>query len=280
MRILQTTSLLLLATVSAALHAAPVASDHVTVELISENTALIPGRTAWLGLRLQHAPQWHTYWINPGDSGLPTRLTWTLPSGFTAGDIDWPAPRRFKIDELYNFGYAGDVLLPVPIDVPAHAVPGATVHLAVQAKWLVCHEECIPGKASLALNLPVAATAASNARAQVLFAAARAAQAQVSPSQAQARLLGDRVEVIVEGAHLAQTATLDAFAVQTKVVANAPPTVVIRDGSSVLTFAKSDYFTSIPDRFDLLLRDDNAHASLLHAHFAGVATATDPATRP
>src|SRR5437868_15422530 len=67
--------------------------EHVRVTLLSENSALIPGATAWLGVRLQHEPHWHTYWINPGDSGLPTKLSWQLPPGFRAEEIVWPAPQ-------------------------------------------------------------------------------------------------------------------------------------------------------------------------------------------
>ena len=89
----------------APLRAEPVPAEHVAVELIAERTALVPGGTAWLGLRLRHDPHWHTYWINPGDSGLETRLKWTLPPGFQAGAIAWPAPRRLAAGELTNFGY-------------------------------------------------------------------------------------------------------------------------------------------------------------------------------
>ena len=52
-----------------------------------------PGKTVWLGLQLTHQPDWHTYWKNPGDSGLPIAVQWTLPTGITAGDIAWPVPK-------------------------------------------------------------------------------------------------------------------------------------------------------------------------------------------
>ena len=133
----------------------PVTADHLQIELVSENEALVPGQMAWLGLHLRHEPHWHTYWINPGDSGLPTRVRWTLPEGFTAEAIEWPAPSRFEIGGLYTFGYAGEQLLPVAIHVPADARPGAIASLAVDATWLICREECITGKARLDLDLPI-----------------------------------------------------------------------------------------------------------------------------
>jgi len=154
--------------------ARPFAADHVRVELIAEDNAFVPGRRAWLGLRFVHEPHWHTYWINPGDSGLPTKLQWHLPEGFEAGAIDWPAPQRFEAGGIVNFGYDGRALLLVPVDVPASARLGATAHVAVDAKWLVCREECIPGKVTLKLALPVAKSAHAFARWQRAFAAARA----------------------------------------------------------------------------------------------------------
>ena len=80
---------------------------------------MTPGQPLWLGLVIEHQPHWHTYWKNPGDSGLPTALQWQLSGGVVAGDIDWPAPRKLPIGPLMNFGYEGKVLLPVALTVPA-----------------------------------------------------------------------------------------------------------------------------------------------------------------
>ncbi len=148
-------------------------TDHVRVSLISEQTALVPGTTAWLGVRLSHDPHWHTYWINPGDSGLPTKLSWTLPEGYRASDIAWPAPHRIAVGELTNFGYTGDIILPVQVTVPESAQDGGTAHIAVDAKWLVCQEECIPGKGSFALDMPVRSITANDTNVERLFSVAR-----------------------------------------------------------------------------------------------------------
>jgi len=53
-----------------------------------------PGETVWAGVELKMAPGWHTYWRNPGDAGLPTTMTWTLPPGVSAGEINWPIPEK------------------------------------------------------------------------------------------------------------------------------------------------------------------------------------------
>lgn len=240
---------------AASVAAAPVQTDHAGVELISAATALVPGRSAWLGLRFVHEPHWHTYWINPGDSGLATKLSWKLPPDFRVGEISWPAPQRFDVGGLFNFGYSGEALLPVRLDVPAGAKPGSTVPLAVEARWLVCREECIPGKALLTLELPVAAAAAADPRWQAMFATTRAAQPQPGPWTGTARDSGDRVEVTLHGANLPSGSALDAFVVQRQVVGYAPPQIARGANALTLSFAKSEYFTNAPAALDLLLID-------------------------
>ncbi len=135
---------------------APVKTEHVTAALVSEAAAVQPGKSVLIGLRLQHIPHWHTYWRNPGDSGLPTTLTWTAPAGADIGAIDWPAPKRLPLGPLVNYGYEGDLLLPMRLTAPADARPGSTLNLQANASWLVCRDICIPESATLNLELPVA----------------------------------------------------------------------------------------------------------------------------
>src|SRR5690606_32398451 len=90
------------------------APQGVPVGLAADAAARQP---VWLGLQITHAPDWHTYWKNAGDSGLPTELQWTLPPGVLAGDIAWPLPRKIPIGHLANYGYEGTVLLPVPLTI-------------------------------------------------------------------------------------------------------------------------------------------------------------------
>ena len=134
--------------------AAPVKTDNVEAELVSERTAAEPGTTLTVALRLRIIPEWHTYWRNPGDSGEPTTLEWKLPPGFSAGPIQWPPPKRLPIGPLLNFGYETEVLHLVEVVVPANA--SGTVRLAAQARWLVCNpERCIPEDGIVAIELPV-----------------------------------------------------------------------------------------------------------------------------
>ncbi len=138
-----------------------VRAGELQAGLVAEKTAVVPGQPLLVGLRLLHDPHWHTYWRNPGDSGLPTKLDWRLPPGWKAQEIQWPAPVRLPVGPLANFGFEGDLLLPVVLTPPAGLTAGSEIRLEAQASWLVCKDVCIPGEASLAIRLPVAAKGAS-----------------------------------------------------------------------------------------------------------------------
>ena len=141
--------------IAAVAHSAPVKTEHVEAELVSERTALVPGKPITLALHLKMAEGWHTYWSNPGDSGLPTTITWKLPDGVGVGAIQWPAPRALPTGPLVNYGYEGQVLLLTGLTVPRDARVGSTSKLAVHAEWLVCKDVCIPEGADLDISLPV-----------------------------------------------------------------------------------------------------------------------------
>lgn len=135
----------------------PVSTDQVTARLVSERLAAAPGTTAELLLVLDIRPGWHTYWRNPGDSGEPPRVVWTLPEGVTAGPLGFPAPELIPVGPLANYGYSGRALHPVTLGIPAHWPPGEPIRVRADANWLVCEEHCIPESAVLELSLPVAA---------------------------------------------------------------------------------------------------------------------------
>jgi len=174
-----------------AVGAAPVQTGQVTAELVADQTALVPGTTTTVALRLAIAPGWHTYWRNPGESGLPTTLAWKLPPGFAAGDIVWPAPRALPAGPLVNYGYEGNVLHVVPLTVPDDAQPGSTATLAARADWLVCKETCIPEGADLTLALPVAAQADPDPRWHAPIAATRDALPMPAPQAWDARAVAN-----------------------------------------------------------------------------------------
>ncbi len=139
----------------------PQRTERIEAELVPMSAWATPGSTAIVAVRQTIQPGWHTYWRNPGDSGGPTTLDWTLPSGVTAGDIVWPLPERQRLQSLMNFGYSGEVYLPVPIAIPASARPGQTLRLSSQTLFMVCSDEmCVPDELTLSLDLRVGEGAA------------------------------------------------------------------------------------------------------------------------
>jgi len=134
-----------------------VQTGHIEVELVSQEAGAAPGSTVYVALRQKIQPGWHTYWRNPGDAGDATRIVWTLPAGWTAGDIVWPTPEKSRVGPLLDFAYTGEVLLPVPISVPANAPVGSVVTLKAAAAFLVCEQVCVPEDAVVTLTLPVVA---------------------------------------------------------------------------------------------------------------------------
>ncbi|MFP6838910.1 MAG: protein-disulfide reductase DsbD domain-containing protein [Pseudohongiellaceae bacterium] len=154
-----------------------VAWDHsIEVELVSETTNIVPGETTWLGLRLDPAEHWHTYWKMGGDSGEPTSANeWLAPEDTLIGEIQWPAPQwlPFYDTDLVNFGYEGEVLLPIAVTLPAD-FDGESVELSTLAFWNVCNQICIPGEQRLSITLPVATASQLDATRSQLFATARA----------------------------------------------------------------------------------------------------------
>jgi len=140
---------------------------------------VIAGKTFWLGLELEHQAHWHTYWRNPGDSGLPTQLRWTLPAGLSAQELQWPLPKKIAIGSLTNYGYENKVLLVVPIRVAADFKATAPLKLQLKAQWLVCRQECIPQEGVFALNLP---TQGGTAPQSAAFEAALKSQPESQPA--------------------------------------------------------------------------------------------------
>lgn len=127
----------------------------VKAQLIAENDGIAPGKPFWVAVRQEITPHWHTYWKNPGDTGLASEVKWELPQGFSAGELVFPTPARHKMSGMVNFGYEESVMLLTEITPPSDAKIGDTIHLKAKASWLVCNEVCIPEKSELTLDLPV-----------------------------------------------------------------------------------------------------------------------------
>jgi len=128
---------------------------HGTLELIAEKEWIAAGHPFNVALRFELEKGWHVYWVNPGDSGEPPRVTWNLPAGIKAGAIEWPAPQRLGTPTIADYGYEDAVTLIIPMRADATLSSQNPAQIAANVKVLVCREMCIPGKAQVSLALPV-----------------------------------------------------------------------------------------------------------------------------
>lgn len=134
--------------------------ELVQATMVADTTAIVPGQPFQVGVLLKMAPGWHTYWENPGDAGLPTSISWSLPEGFGTGPIQWPLPQRvIEPGDIVVYAYKDEVLLLTTVVPPENLTEQAVTLKAVVA-WLVCEEICIPGSGEVTLELPVATSAA------------------------------------------------------------------------------------------------------------------------
>jgi len=189
-----------------------VTTEQVRAELMAyAPDGVDAGKQVWVGLQIKHQPEWHTYWKNPGDSGLPITLSWTLPAGVQAGDIAWPLPAKIPVGNLANYGYGDTVLLPVPLTITPQFKPltGTDLQIKLQASWLVCKTECVPQDGAFTLHLPLKGSTALNAP---NFDAAFNAQPQKLAGSCAIAIEGGVLKVSVDGLPAAlQGKTLEFF---------------------------------------------------------------------
>jgi DsbC/DsbD-like thiol-disulfide interchange protein len=140
---------------------AGVRSGKAEAEWWSSSKTYTAGAPVQTAFRLALDTGWHTYWLNPGDGGMKISVTWELPAGWTADELEHPVPKRFKTGELAGFGYEGTVIFPVKLTPPA-GISGPA-KLKGKISWLTCNDDqCLPGKAELELTLDAGAPAATD----------------------------------------------------------------------------------------------------------------------
>lgn len=229
---------------------------HARVALVADHATVVPGQSFKAGLRIEHDKGWHTYWANPGDSGLPTRFDWTLPTGASAGGIEWPLPERLLASGLTNFGYSDSLLLPATLRVPAQTVAGSRFRATLRARWLICEETCIPDEATLTLELPVAATARPSPDAAAF--ADTAARVPVAPQAPSGHSWRDATHVATQiddaDAMLRGATRIEVFPLTPQIVTSTRIEARLGpDGALRFRHPASEYFDRMPARVDWVI---------------------------
>jgi thiol:disulfide interchange protein DsbD len=258
-----------------------VQTDNVRAELLADVSAVKPGEPFWVALRQTIRPKWHTYWKNPGESGLPIEIKWNLPAGVTAEPIVWPTPRLFDIGGVVNYGFQDEAMLLVRI-TPAANLSGNALKLGAEANWLVCEDVCIPEEAKFELSLPIAAAPAPAPTAtQALFDKARQSLPTESPWPARYGVSksGDPT-LLVEARGLKPDGVRDVYFFPAEwgaVASMAKQTATVGADGIRIPLKRGDAKSALPDRLSgtLVLTEKTADGEIKHAF--DVSAKLDPA---
>lgn len=250
------------AVTNAGAQAGPDGGRHVTANLIGETRNIVAGRSFHVALRQQIQPGWHTYWSNPGDSGLPTTIEWALPPEFRAGPISWPTPERFTVGPVVGYGYKNEVLLPVTVDVPAGLRPGSDVTISAHVSWLACSDICIPEEADLSLSLLVGTSPQPDPDQVQAFASARAEIPNSNPFPTTATAANDEITLRVATGDARNLQNVIFLPADPDVIDDSAPQSIVVDTEGLVLRLKRDKTKSPPAALNgvLAFRDLAAQA--------------------
>jgi thiol:disulfide interchange protein len=228
-----------------------VKASHLKAELVSDHQDVRPGQSLKLALHFIPDDHWHTYWQNPGDSGLATSIEWDLPDGVEAGAIQWPAPMAISVPPLVNYGFEGPTILVSELTIPAD-FSGSQLLIKAKVDWLVCKEICIPADASFELNLPVTQTAMQANDYLALFEQATQKQPKLLQLKGRYDVQNQKFSAAVQ---MPEDLKVSAFFVSAPELVDhaAPQQIDWVDGELLLRQQQNTYFSQTPSQFDLVL---------------------------
>ncbi|WP_240224962.1 protein-disulfide reductase DsbD family protein [Rheinheimera hassiensis] len=225
-------------------------AKHLKAELVSEYQQVTPGQTVRLALHFVPDEHWHTYWQNPGDSGLATSLSWRLPEGVTAGNIQWPTPHAIAIPPLVNYGFEGNTVLLSDLHIAADYASD-TIDIQLQADWLVCEEICIPAEAQFRLMLPVGSNAILADEQSALFRQAQQQRPQPLNISGQFDTSGGAFSAVIDWQ---QTDITAFFVAASELVDHAAKQQISQQGTQLLLQQPlNTYFSGVEDQIELVL---------------------------
>ncbi len=244
------------------------AQTGLTVRLVAEQNAIVPGKPFTVGLYLQPDRGWHTYWRCPGIVGVPTRMEWKLPRGWKAGELVYPEPERTLMFNIKAQGYDRDVMLRTEITPPANLKIGEAVTLVGRASWMCCASSCHPGSMELSLTLPVAAEAEVEKKWHRLLEAERARVEQRSDAwSATVREVGEKLTLRLSPTTTEARVSKNQREAEKIIVFTEDgwfdtdkPQIIQReeDGSLTITLIKADAYTEPkpPEKLRAIVRNE------------------------
>lgn len=239
---------------------AEIVTPHITTEILVRAETVAPGDTVDIAVRQTVAKGWHTYWRNPGDSGAPTEITWTLPEGAAGGPVRWPVPHRLPYPPLVNYGYSDTETLLTSVTVPSDWQVGKPLETRIAIDWLVCADICIPESGSTDLTIPTGAETRPDSA--VAFSFLNAERALPKPVDWPARFEPgqDTGKLVIEPEGVDPAAVTEAYFFPAEwgvIDHSAPQDVSVEDGRLVLTLSPDTKFAETPPAGVLALTTGN-----------------------
>lgn len=228
-------------------------SPHSDAFLILETETVRPDEPFVVGLRFEFEPEWHSYWLNPGDAGQPASIHWNLPDGFRVGDVHWPFPRVVEESSVVSYGYVDETMLLVEV-FPGNAVDvGQEVMLEAEVHWLVCSNICLPASANLVLEIEVDdVSPVPDEEWQPVFSATRRDLPRESDAWTMSATQSDSVVVLLltpADSHPTPVDEAIFFAFDRRTVAHTEPQTLTRaDGATNLQLRKSRFLQTPLER--------------------------------
>jgi DsbC/DsbD-like thiol-disulfide interchange protein len=146
--------------------------SNANAKIVVNSYLLNQNQTIPIGILIELENDWHIYWRNPGDSGMPTSIDFDLPDGVKISEIKWPAPKAFEYDGLASYGYEKRVLLLADLSVTENYTLGS-IEITANLKSLICKDVCIPFNNSVSTEIDMANNFKADEQISKLFIDAR-----------------------------------------------------------------------------------------------------------
>ena len=135
--------------ISSLIFAEPINTGHAEVSLV-KNTQISSNGIVHIGIKMDMQEGWHTYWLNPGDSGGAIDIEWILSDESNVSDVIYPTPHRIPYPPLMTFGYEDQVIFPVDLIVKDL---NKDIDITANINFLICADVCIPESAVIKTTL-------------------------------------------------------------------------------------------------------------------------------
>lgn len=197
-------------------------------------------------LQIDLKPGWKTYWLDPGDAGVPPTIDVSASGNVPSASMFFPAPHRFDDGFAKWAGYDEPVTFPIVFSLS----PDQTPMIEANVFLGICETICVPVQATLSLD---PASDPGNADdAAIVKAAFDALPGQARPDFGVTPFPGGKDEVVVEAAFAGDPASVDFFLAGSEDYQFGPPERLEKDGRLFFSLPILQRPDKVPDHGALL----------------------------